>query len=258
MKAPETYTFIVSRVYGAPVSWSISAWRFYLGIGFVSALLVGMLVMSLLFLATFPRLQQLEHQRDELRRQRDALQEQVLSANQEAFEARETMIIRVALRLAKGDSPVDEPAPSANRDEEYLPPVQITEVTTKVDRRNMEVVFRITEVIGSLENTGGFLFAVFENQDRNPPNFRASPKVGLNEDGFPETYKAGIRYPRVRRAVTYRRRIRLENPNDYFTHITIYLFSLRGGLLVKDRYTLDTVLFKKDGEGPRIQKLLSS
>jgi len=257
MKVSETYTFIVSRVYGPPVSVSLSAWRVYLGLGTAAVLLCAMLVMSLLFIATFPRMHHIERERDELRKQRDALQEQILSSNQEAFETREDLFVQAAYKATQG---TQQESLATERDTEdvYQPPVRITQVTTKVDRRRVEVVFRISEVSQSQDNRGGFLFAVFENHDKNPIEYAASPTVGVNQEGFPQTYKAGVRFPRVRRSVTYRRRVKLENPNDYFTHITLYLFSLRGGLLVKDRFALDPDLFDGEGKGSRIQKLLSS
>jgi hypothetical protein len=49
----------------------------------------------------------------------------------------------------------------------------------------------------------------------------------------------------VRNAVTYRRKVRRRSPEDYFTHVTLYLFSLRGGLLVKDRFELERELFSR-------------
>ena len=254
MKTPETYTFIISRIYGPPISLSLTAWRVYLGLAVGGTLLAAMLVMTLLFLTTYPHLQKVERERDELRRQNQALEEQILSANQEAFEAREFLFLQAALKLVE-----DQIAPpTRDGEQEYLPPVRISSVTAKVERRSVEVVFGISEVAGSPDNLGGFLFAIFENKDREPATYRASPTVNLNEDGFPQTYKAGIRFSRVRRTVTYRRRVKLQNPSEYFTHITLYLFSLRGGLLVQDRFTLDASLFHEEGSGVKIQKLLST
>ena len=254
MKTPETYTFIISRIYGPPISMSLTAWRFYLGLAVGGVLLSAMLIMSLLFLATFPHLQKVERERDELQRQNKALEEQVLSANQEIFELREDQYIQAALSLLSERADL----PARDSDETYTAPVRITEVTTKVERRTVEVVFRIGEVPGSPDNRGGFLFVVFENKDREPITYQVSPTVNLNNEGFPQMYKAGIRFPRINRTVTYRRRVRLKNPNDYFTHITVYLFSLRGGLLAQDRFALDADLFHGNDPGVKIQKLLSS
>ncbi|MCZ6473979.1 MAG: hypothetical protein O6934_11115, partial [SAR324 cluster bacterium] len=82
MKAQNTLTFIISRNYGHPISLSLPVWRVYLGALLLAGLLAGMLLMSVLFLGTYPRLLMLERERDELKSERDALREQVLSANQ--------------------------------------------------------------------------------------------------------------------------------------------------------------------------------
>ena len=47
----------------------------------------------------------------------------------------------------------------------------------------------------------------------------------------------------MRNAQTYHRGISKRAQDETFTHVTVYLFSLRGGLLAKERYTLDPQLF---------------
>ncbi|MCZ6533852.1 MAG: hypothetical protein O7A08_12930 [SAR324 cluster bacterium] len=53
----------------------------------------------------------------------------------------------------------------------------------------------------------------------------------------------------MRKSVTYRRKVRRRSQDEYFTHVTLYLFSLRGGLLVKDRFELEREIFNKVAAG---------
>ena len=245
MKPQSTLTFIISRNYGHPISLSLPVWRVYLGGTLLVLVLAGMFLMSVLFLATYPRMRTLERERDALRSERDALRDQVLSANQKAFDLKES---RIALGGPNGNAAgVEARASRSDGDSPsgYQPPIEITSIKANVNRKTVEVVFRISAQGDPLRNRGGFLFAVFENTDVRPRVFVASPTVGLNTEGFPATYKSGIRFPRVRNAVTYRRRVRRQGQEEYFTHVTLYLFSLRGGLLVKDRFELERELFVK-------------
>jgi hypothetical protein len=227
----------------------------YLAVVLCAVLLGGMLLMSILFLATFPTLQHIRQERDEYRQERDVLRDKLSSVNQKLFELKEERFL-----LARAGGKTAEPRAGLVQDggepaSDYLPPVQITSVGARVDRRNVEVVFRIANQGEPVRNRGGFLFAVFEKRDTNPPRFAVSPSVKLNQEGFPETYKAGVRFPRVRKAVTYRRKVRRKSTDEYFTHVTLYLFSLRGGLLVKERFELDQDLFIR-GQATQVSKSL--
>lgn len=245
MKAQNTLTFIISRNYGHPISLSLPVWRVYLGGLLLVLVLAGMFLMSALFLGTYPRLLMLERERDELKSERDALREQALSANQKNFDLKEERIV-LAAKAAQSRQGRARPERSEDAQaSEYLPPIQITSIKTRVDRKTVEVVFRIASQGDPIRNRGGFLIAVFENTDVQPTRFATSPTVEVNAEGFPATYKTGVRFPRVRSAVTYRRKVRRKSQEEYFTHVTLYLFSLRGGLLVKDRFELERGLFTR-------------
>lgn len=258
MKAQNTLTFIISRNYGHPISLSLPVWRVVLAAVVGAALLAGMLIMSILFLATYPHLLNIKQERDNFRRERDALREQLSSASQKLFELREERFLLAG--AAGGDTGQSRERAQGGADaaSDYLPPVQISSATTRVDRKNVEVVFRIVNQGEPIRNRGGFLFAVFEKRDVDPPRYVVSPSVALNKEGFPETYKAGVRFPRVRSPVTYRRKVRRQSDDEIFTHVTLYLFSLRGGLLVKERFELDKDLFIKGQSGQATQELLKT
>ena len=58
-------------------------------------------------------------------------------------------------------------------------------------------------------------------------------------------YKSGIRVTRVRSDITISRKVRRASEDEYFTHVTLYLFSIRGGLIIRDRFELDRELFRQ-------------
>ncbi len=246
MKVQNTITFIVSRNYGRPLSFSLPAWRVYAG-GTLAVLLLGaMVVLSVMYLLSYSRMQRIEQEHHELIEERDALREQILSANQAAFERKEN-------RLALEAGPAGDEAQQARlagwvnyADELYQPPIRVSSYTARVNGRTVEVSFRLVNQGEPANNRGGFLFAIFANEDESPARYVPTPAVKTNEEGFPQTYKSGIRFTRIRDAVTFRRRIRRPSREDYFTHVTLFLFSVRGGLLLKERYELDRDLFLQD------------
>ena len=244
MKAQNTLTFIISRNYGHPISFSLPVWRVYLG-GVVLVVLVAvMFLMSVLFLGAYPHMLNLERERDGLKIERDALRGQILSANQKFYDSKEVGVVAAPVdNSRRGREPFDDPDESKAGD--YIPPIKIASIKTLVDTKTVEVVFRLVRQVDPAHSKGGFLIAVFENNDARPSRFAPSPAVDVNAEGFPATYKVGVRFPRVRNAVTYRRKIRRRSPDDYYTHVTLYLFSLRGGLLVKDRFELQRELFNR-------------
>lgn len=242
MKVQQTFTFIVSRNFGHPITWNIQAWRVYVGGALALALLLAMAVLSSLYLLSFPRLHDLERERQELELERDALRDELHAQSQAYYEAKEeawggVTVVQSASALRA------EPDPAALDETQYMPPIRVDSFTARATARSVEAAFRIVSQGDPSRNRGGFLFAIFEDHSVNPPRYVASPHVDVNEEGFPQLYKTGIRYSRVRHAQTYRRSVTKSSPDETFTHCTVYLFSLRGGLVVKERYALDPELF---------------
>lgn len=258
MRVQNTVTFIISKNYGRPLSVSVPVWGVYAG-GTALVLLLALLVaMSALYLLTYQRVRQMEHETEQLRRQRDALREQVLSANQEAYEARERAF------LVRGREPGETPEPEHEDytlhfgDELYEPPIRVTAYSVRVTRRTVEVSFRLKNQGDPSNNRGGFLFAIFENDEAAPTEYEATPTVKTNPEGFPEAYKMGIRFTRIRDAVTFRRKLRRHSDDEFYTHVTLYLFSVRGGLLLRERFELERDLFFKEQPVVRTQQITSA
>jgi len=255
MRVQNSVTFIISKNYGRPLSWSLPVWRVYVGGVALSVLLLLLALLSVLYVFSYQRVRQMEDETKRLRQERNALREKALSANQEAFEAKERAFLARARQ--GGATPVAAEQDLALRfgDEQYQPPIRIGALTTRVDGRSVEVSFRLENQGDASSNRGGFLFAIFENDDKNPVQFMATPSVNTNSDGFPETYKLGIRFTRIRDAVTFRRKVRRQSADEYFTHVSLYLFSVRGGLLLRERFELERDLFFKDQPVSRTQQI---
>jgi hypothetical protein len=248
MKVPGVLTVIVTKNYGRPHTWSLPAWKAYAGGIAFGALMVVLVGLSLLCLIVWPRLRSAEESLRQLRQERDALREQVLSLNQEALEAKEKQQFgQVALDEEESDDGGD--AATAPGSPGYEQPLRITSLSARMVRSNLEVGFLIESQDRGRSNRGGFLFTIFENQDAKPPVYAAGPGIQINESGFPESYKEGAIFPRVVDSLTLRRRLKLETAGEYFTHVTVYVFSPRGGLIAKERFALDRSVFGQ----PRFQ-----
>lgn len=255
MRVQNTITFIISKNYGRPLSWSLPVWRVYAGGVALAVSLVLLALLSALYLFSYQRVQEMEHETERLRQERNALREQILSANQEVWEAKERAILARAREQGAVPTQAREDFTLHFGDELYQPPIRISAFSTRVSERSVEVSFRLENQGDPSNNRGGYLFAIFENVDKSPAQFVATPSVNTNTDGFPETYKLGIRFTRIRDAVTFRRKVRRQSDDEYFTHVTLYLFSVRGGLLVRERFELERDLFFKEQPTVRTQQI---
>lgn len=248
MKVHSVLTLIVTKNYGRPHTWSLPAWKVYAGGMALGGLVVLLVSLSLLCLIVWPRWRSAEESLRQLKQERDALREQVLSLNQEALEAKEKQGLgQVALEDGEEDSGSDVLAVRGAAS--YQMPIRITSLTARVVRSNLEVGFLVESEDRGRSNRGGYLFTIFENQDAKPPTFVAGPGIQINDSGFPEFYKEGAVFPRVVDSVALRRRYRLESTTEYYTHVTIYVFSIRGGLIAKERFPIDRSVFAQ----PRFQ-----
>jgi hypothetical protein len=242
MKVHSVLTVIVTQNYGRPHTWSLPAWKVYLG-GATAALGVALLVaLSLLALVAWPRWRSAEESLRQLRQERDALREQLLSLNQEALEAKERRQFGETALSEAPDDAADETL-ADQRGSVYEQPIRISTLTARVVRSTLEVGFLVESHDSGRSNHGGFLFTVFENQDAKPAAYAAGPGIQINDSGFPESYKEGALFPRVVNSLALRRRFKLEAPGEYYTHVTIYVFSPRGGLIAKERFALERSVF---------------
>ena len=248
MKVHSVLTLIVTKNYGRPHTWSLPAWKVYAGGAALGGLLVLLVGLSLLCLIVWPRWRSAEESLRQLKQERDSLREQVLSLNQEALEAKEKQSLgQVALEGDEDDSTADDL--NIRGGPTYEVPIRITSLTARVVRSSLEVGFLVESEDHGRSNRGGYLFTIFENQDAKPPTFAAGPGIQINDNGFPEFYKEGAVFPRVVDSVALRRRYHLESPTEYYTHVTIYVFSIRGGLIAKERFPIDRSVFAQ----PRFQ-----
>jgi type II secretory pathway pseudopilin PulG len=246
MKVHNVLTFIVTHNYGRPHTLSLPAWKVYAGAAGAAAALAVLTVLSLAFLATFPRWRDAEHSVRQLRLERDALREQILAINQDALEVKEKRLVVQAGDDEGTDDPGGAPA-AAGVPERYTEPLRITSLAAKVNQSALEVSFLLISQDRGRGNRGGYLFTVLENQDQKPPLYQTGPGVQVNDAGFPEAYKEGLIFPHVAHTLAFRRKIKLDAPGAVFTHVTVYLFSPRGGLIAKERFPLERALFQPSG-----------
>ena len=114
MKAQNTLTFIISRNYGHPLSFSLPVWRVYLAGALAVLLIFALLGMSVLFLGVYPRMLNLERERDQLKNERDDLRHQILSANQKFFDLKEEAVLLAARVTSQIGSPPTAPTPKTD------------------------------------------------------------------------------------------------------------------------------------------------
>ena len=250
MKVQENITIIISKNYGRSISVNLPAWQFFLGLFALSSALMLMLVLSVLFLVSYPQSQQMKYQYENLLREQGISREKKVGANNEFMEAKTEKFLAM-LNDSNGKRGSD--GDFSGQDELFQPPIVLESLKTTVNGKSVEVVFRLKNP-KKAENRGGYLYAIFENEDKEPHEYQVSPPVALNEEGFPQSYKLGIRFARINDAVSFRRRVKRAGKEDYFTHVTLFLFSVRGGLLLKERLEMERDLFFQEGPAVHSQK----
>lgn len=243
MKVRNTITFIISKNYGPSLSLSLPLWLVYLGGLAAMGAVASLAGLSLMYLLSFPRIQQLELETRRLKVEVESLRDQLLSANQKAFDKKREALAGKQWKSSPNAAKTPAPGTRIHGDGLYQPPYRIISYTMRLDGKRMEFTLNLESIIPPENNAGGFVFAILENNDKKPVQFLSSPPVETNPEGFPLTYKSGAPFYRARRKMKFRRRMRRKSVHEYFTHVTLYLFSVRGGLMLKERYELNQDMF---------------
>ncbi|MEE8433570.1 MAG: hypothetical protein V3S64_02165 [bacterium] len=243
MKVRNTITFIISKNYGPSLSLSLPLWLVYLSGLVMMGIVVSLAGLSLMFLLSIPRIQQLELETRKLKEEVETLRDQLLSANQKAFDRKRVVFTKRRRKSPRFAIKPPVRGTGISGDGLYQPPYRVVSYTMRLNGKRMELRLNLESVLPPENNAGGFVFAILENQDKNPVQYLSSPPVETNPEGFPLTYKSGAPFYRARRKMNFRRRMRRKSVQDYFTHVTLYLFSVRGGLMLKERYKLNQDMF---------------
>ncbi|MDH4225815.1 MAG: hypothetical protein OEW12_09235 [Deltaproteobacteria bacterium] len=243
MKVPSTYTFILSRNFGQPVTIQLAAWRVYTGLALGGLLLGGMMLFTMLFFFQYPRLKHLEQKVDTLQKDQAELRQQLLSRDMRYFHGKEMLAARMFRNPGHvQESTVQLAALGQTEAEDYQLPVAINNISARVDGLNVWVSCKLAAQ-GKSGSQGGYLFFILERQDGDFPVFLSTSRGEINERGFPEHYKTGTPFYLMRRIQTFEGRVKRKTGTEYFTHLSVYLFSIRGALLAKDRIELDPSMF---------------
>lgn len=243
MKVRNTITFIISKNYGPSLSLSLPLWLVYLGGLAMMGAVASLAGLSLMYVLSIPRFQQLELETRNLKIEVESLRDQLLSANQKAFDNKRVGITKRRWKSPRVSAKSSARGSGISGDGLYQPPYRVISYTMRIDGRRMELNLNLESIVPKEHNAGGFVFAIFENKDKKPVQYLSSPSVETNPEGFPLTYKSGAPFYRARRKMRFRRRMRRKSVQEYFTHVTLYLFSVRGGLMLKERYELNQDMF---------------
>ncbi len=239
-------TLIISRNYGPSLSFNIKLSRLVV----VSSLLVGMLgvlvYLALSDLVHSSQNQTLEQEIEHLRQEHKRLQKQIHATSQRAYEQKIQAFYAVPKRPLKTrtrSTRLNTPISPEN----YQAPILVAQATARANRRRFEVVFKLQSAPNTRWRAGGYLFAVFTNSENQPPTHVSSPQAKINFAGFPQYYKYGAYVPPFQRSLLVRRAVHRKN-QQRFTHLTLYVFSGHGGLVLRENFVLDPGLFTNSSE----------
>ena len=245
MRVQNTFTLILSKNYGPPVRWHTAVWRVYLAVSVAALVASLLLLLSFLYLVTYPRLRSQQQELEQLRQENSGLMQQIGAVNSEAYLRKQS---RYALQLPQdfsdGAEALSASITLSGDEDSYVPPFRVSSLTVKIDRRKVEAAFDVVRWAEKSRVRGGYLFIVFENRDAQPRTFATSARGDLNAEGFPQFYKTGRLVTRIRNTATFREKVDRGGAEGYYTHVSLYLFSFRGALLVRERFSLDNSWFQ--------------
>lgn len=217
------YTLIFSQEHGPAISTTFSVWVLIL-FGF-ALLLFPIPVGVLLSMPAHWRAAALQHELDAAQQELHSLRQELAAWREQAYESR---LNKAALASTKSSASPDV------AENEFVPFLEIASASVRTNKNAIEVTFALRGV--SQEPRSGWLFAVFSAERSAERQYFASPQVEVNAEGFPRNYKQGAYYRRLDSLKTFRRRIS-RNASAY-THVTLYAFSFRGGLLLREAFEI--------------------
>ena len=236
-------TLIISRNYGPPLAFNIPLRRLIT----TSVVLLG--VLGVLVYATLTNLvhsaqnQRLKLEIERIRQQFKILQEQNEASNQRAYE-RKTHAFYSAHQKPPQAATNLANLSANNTQQNYQIPIQVAKASARANRKRLEVVFQLRKTPNAPLNLGGYLFVVFTNAENFPNTHTSAPQAKINPAGFPQYYKYGAYLPPFRRSLQVRKSIR--HKQQRFSYITLYIFSGRGGLVLRERFALGPSLFESN------------
>jgi len=117
-----------------------------------------------------------------------------------------------------------------------------THVELKGDRLNM--IVRVQNLSNPPQDVGGYLCITMVNKDQFPVVYTSATGGDLGAEGFPVSYKSGVQFyvgPDKWRRVKYK--YKLAAKDEYYTHMTLFLYSYRGTLLHKRSVPIKKEIF---------------
>ena len=216
MKLSDSITLMVYLHLGRSFYWSVPLWRLLLWGGMLALFLIFLLVGSIGYLFVYGRLHETKGRLADLEQQIQTLEQRAFLANKRAWE----------LRLTSPTSLTQQ----QSSDEGYQPPLLLKSASAWVSRSSVELEFILAlRQPGEYPQLSGTLIAVLANEDVVPAHYIALPKSEVNARGFPLNRFAGAYFYQARREVRFRRKLNLTVDEDYFTQVSLFVFSLRGG-----------------------------
>ncbi len=230
-------TLIISVDEGRSFYWSLPCWRLLLWASMGAFCLGLLLFVSIDYLFAHGRLNNLQAQLADITKQAQAFEKRLFFADKRNFES--------------SYSP-----PAVEGDEDYQLPLSLKSARAWVGSNTVELDFVL-----QLRSTGssyggdslsnvpsplsGTMVAVLANEDETPVQYLSIPRMNVTERGFPSNRFAGIHFYQVRRKLHFRRRVSLSVNRDYFTHVLLYVFSSRGGIIWHQRFKMEREWFAR-------------
>ncbi|MDH4121879.1 MAG: hypothetical protein OEV94_09835 [Deltaproteobacteria bacterium] len=238
MKSPKTLTLIISPNYGRPITFQMELWRVYALAAATGLILLGLLLASLMLLFQYPRLIQLEKEVNELRQEQTQVNNHSLSQDRRNYHLKNTLM---AKELGGVEIQVNATLAALKQREEneFQPPVTVNGLEATLGERNLRLLCRM-ETHGAQDSvTSGWLLFVLERGRNGQTEYLATNDALINERGFPTHYKLGRAVGMYRRNLEFTETFRVTPGEPPYTHVTVYLFSARGGLILRERVELN-------------------
>ncbi len=250
MKEKVHYTITILRNYGSPVSFTLERKKVWLA-------LIALLSLSVLLVFMVSDYLVLSARQKTLRLSMQAQGKKIIALNHHLQEIEKA-------RLAKANqSPLQDGSleESLTQQEEVDTTglwigggsesvkvesldLEIPKTLVELHGDRLSIYVRIQNISVPPQDIGGYIFVSLINKDVAPITYTAVTGGKLGKDGFPESYKSGNQFfigPNKFRKVALH--YKLSTKEEFYTDMTIFLYSYRGTLLHKKTLPLDKKLF---------------
>ncbi|PCI28852.1 MAG: hypothetical protein COB67_05420 [SAR324 cluster bacterium] len=255
MNLDNLYTVTIVRNVGIPISFTVRRWKaiFLLMVCFffVCFLAAG----SIYFLLLRAETQKLETDLASTKTQFEVLSRQLLEKDRKHYleSPEQGLVEQAAIKAEMLKQPAFTTEGMWVKKESGISldqvqtgaVVEVARFSSSVKGDNFTIRVKLKNIAIPSQLVGGFLMITLVNRDQSPVLYKAAIGGSLGKDGFPSSYRSGRQFQLSRKASsrTITHKFKLQEADEYYTDVLIFVNSYKGSPLARQSIPLDRKIF---------------